>query len=94
MNPLNEMKKLLITSAISSAILMETIPVSIPGLSQTQEIEAAQLSKGIGRRTYINSNGSILVTKIQLPPAMSVSNGTAYIYSGFTGSKEADIGLQ
>ncbi|XYU17357.1 hypothetical protein ACS3OL_16045 [Bacillus pumilus] len=49
------MKKLLITSAISSAILMETIPVSIPGLSQTQEIEAAQLSKGIGGRTYINS---------------------------------------
>ncbi len=88
------MKKLLITSAISTAILMGTIPVSIPGLSQTQEIDAAQLSKGIGGRTYINSNGSILVTKIQLPSSMSVSNGTAYIYSGFTGSKEADIGLQ
>ena len=57
------MKKLLITSAISSAILMGTLPVSIPGISQTQEIEAAQLSKGIGGRTYINSNGSILVTK-------------------------------
>ena len=88
------MKKLLITSAISSAILMGTFPVSIPGLSQTQEIEAVQLPKGIGGRTYINSNGSILVTKIKLPDTISVSNGTAYIYSGFTGSKEADIGLQ
>lgn len=38
----NEMKKLLITSAIISAILMGIVPVSIPGLSQTQEIGAAQ----------------------------------------------------
>ncbi|MGE6630090.1 YrpD family protein [Bacillus sp. NPDC077027] len=89
------MKKILITGAISSAILLGTMPISLPGFSDSQVVEAAQqLPKGIGGRAYINSDGSILVTKIVLPKTMSVSNGTAYIYSGFRGSVEADIGLQ
>lgn len=42
----------------------------------------------------MNSNGAILVTKIQLPSSTQVSNGTAYIYSGFSGGTESDIGFQ
>ncbi|KXZ24113.1 hypothetical protein AXI59_07055 [Bacillus nakamurai] len=88
-------KKGLLAGALTVTVLFGTCSADIPGLISPKTAEAAaQLSKGIGGRAYLNSTGSILVTKIQLPSSIQVSNGTAYIYSGFTGGTEADIGLQ
>lgn len=89
------MKKGLLAGVLTTAVLFGACTADIPGVISPNTAEAAsQLSKGIGGRAYLNSTGSVLVTKIQLPSSIQVSNGTAYIYSGFTGGTEADIGLQ
>ncbi|GGE78578.1 YrpD family protein [Priestia taiwanensis] len=54
---------------------------------------------GIGGRTIVNSTGSTLTTKVTLPvikenSSFKVTDGTVYVYSGFAGSVESDIGFQ
>ncbi|MGR3207530.1 YrpD family protein [Bacillus glycinifermentans] len=92
------MKKLLIASAVSTAVLTGTLSAGIPGLPGTHVAEAAskQLSNGIGGRAYINHTGSVFTAKIKLPKTTDVKNATAYVYSGFSAKNntEADIGLQ
>lgn len=93
------MKKWLMASAASAAVLFGTFSSGIPGLpgAGAQVAEAAsKLPKGIGGRAYLNSTGSIFTAKIQLPSNIEVANATAYIYSGFSAKNgtESDIGLQ
>ncbi|MEC1961083.1 YrpD family protein [Bacillus subtilis] len=89
------MKKGLLAGALTATVLFGTCAVDVPGIISPKTAEAAsQLTDGIGGRAYLNSTGAIFVTKIQLPSSIQVSNGTAYIYSGFSGGTEADIGLQ
>ncbi|TWG66456.1 uncharacterized protein YrpD [Bacillus subtilis J26] len=89
------MKKGLLAGALTATVLFGTCAVDVPGIISPKTAEAAsQLTDGIGGRAYLNSTGAIFVTKIQLPSSIQVSNGTAYIYSGFSGGTESDIGFQ
>ena len=55
----------------------------------------ANLHGGIGARQYIPTSGhGTLTTTVTLPRNVESLNGTAYIYSGFTGTVESDMGLQ
>lgn len=56
---------------------------------------AVNLPDGWGGRQKISSSGNVLTTSVTLPSSVTKSgNGVPYIYVGFSGSKESDMGLQ
>ncbi|MDR4433931.1 YrpD family protein [Bacillus tequilensis] len=94
-------KKVLIAGAVGTAVLFGTLSSGIPGLpaADAQVAKAAtKLSKGIGGRAYLNSNGAVFTAKIKLPDTVKHDDSvsTPYIYSGFKAKSgtEADTGLQ
>ncbi|WP_054476120.1 YrpD family protein [Photorhabdus heterorhabditis] len=68
-------------------------------LSQISHLNENTITNGIGGRAIINNTGSILITKIALPEikegsSFKAEGGTLYVYSGFSGQVESDIGFQ
>ncbi|MBS9438068.1 hypothetical protein EAE91_13165 [Photorhabdus noenieputensis] len=68
-------------------------------LSNISSLREETIKGGIGGRAILNSKGSILTTKITLPEikqgsSFKASGGTLYVYSGFSGQVESDIGFQ
>ncbi|MCR6790230.1 YrpD family protein [Bacillus thuringiensis] len=102
------MKKLIgfsLTSAIiiSGLGISNTTPIyasEIQPISKFQSLREDTIKDGIGGRAFLNSTGSILTTKVVLPEikqngTLKVSgDGTLFIYSGFSGKIESDIGFQ
>ncbi|MER2473064.1 YrpD family protein [Photorhabdus laumondii] len=65
----------------------------------TLSLREETIKGGIGGRATLNSQGSILTTKITLPEIkqgslFKASGGTLYVYSGFSGQVESDVGFQ
>ncbi|MFE7378048.1 YrpD family protein [Bacillus cereus] len=61
--------------------------------------QAEPIKKGIGGRAVLNSTGSVLATKVTLPEiknskgTLKATGGELYMYSGFSGPVESDIGF-
>ncbi|HFK1753530.1 hypothetical protein CN936_18695 [Bacillus cereus] len=67
--------------------------------SYVKALQAEPIKKGIGGRSILNSTGSVLTTKVTLPEiknnngTLKAKGGELYIYSGFSGPVESDIGF-
>ncbi|CAQ83976.1 conserved hypothetical protein [Photorhabdus asymbiotica] len=68
-------------------------------LSQISSLNEKTITNGIGGRAILNNTGAILTTKVALPEikdgsSFKAEGGTLYVYSGFSGQVESDIGFQ
>lgn len=60
-----------------------------------QPLAAANLPDGYGGRLKINSNGTSFTSSVYTPSSLQTDGlGTPYIYAGFSGKYETDLGLQ
>lgn len=67
----------------------------LSSVNSASPLAAVDLPDGWGGRQKISSSGNVLTTSILLPTTVTKSgNGVGYIYVGFSGSKESDMGLQ
>ncbi|WP_028558972.1 YrpD family protein [Paenibacillus pinihumi] len=67
----------------------------IQSINNITPLAAVNLPDGWGGRQRITSSGSVLTTSVNLPSSVTkAGNGVPYIYVGFSGSKESDMGLQ
>ncbi len=94
--------------ALASIIVINTFSIinayevkaaETESFSNRSSLREETIKGGIGGRAILNSQGAILTTKITLPEikqgsSFKASGGTLYVYSGFSGQVESDVGFQ